>query len=108
MTFSAIAGIDPTLGADAVRAHVALRRADAELVRYVNADPQPPVRELAAGICERLASIKAARADVVMARGTLGQADDRAKAYRAELDKLEARHARAVARLNARYGKRAG
>lgn len=101
-------GVDPSLGSEAVRAHVALRQAEAELTRYVDSSPQPSAAVMAAGINERLAHIKAARADVVATRCTLGSAADRAKAYRAELAKLETRHARAVARLNARYDKGAG
>jgi hypothetical protein len=88
--------------------HVALREAEAELERYVEANPHLPPVEMGAAINERLARITALRAAVVATRCTLGQADDRAQAYRAELDKLEARHARAVARLDTRYGKGAG
>jgi hypothetical protein len=99
--------VDPALGSDAVRAHVALRQAEAELTRYIDTSSQLPAAEQAAGINERLARIRAARAVIVATRGTLAQADDHARAYRAELEKLETRHARAVARLDKRYGRAA-
>jgi len=99
--------IDPTIGTRVLRAGRAGRQAEAELRAYLEASPQPEARELAAGLNERLALIAMARERAEHARCALIEADRDARLYAAELERLEQRHRRAVARVARKYGRSA-
>lgn len=84
---------------------VAERRAEAELRAYVDAHGDEPPADLAGPLRALPSNIGAAKAELELAVEGPRQVDTSARAFKAELDRLEERHRRAVMRLAKQFGR---